>query len=74
MLFFQILSTPVPSISMGLKSETQVKKEKVHSSSTARCGGTWDLDPVDFFLRDFFYWIFFFVGGLVFADWPSPLL
>ena len=51
--FFQILSIPVPSISTGLKSETQVKKEKVHSSSAARCGGTWDLDPVDFFLRDF---------------------
>jgi len=73
MLFFQILSTPVPSISMGLKSETQVKKEKVHSPSEARCGGTWDLDPVDFFLRDFFVG-FFFLGGLVLADWPAPLL
>ena len=60
--FFQILSIPFPSISTGLKSETQVKKEKVHSSTAARCGGTWDLAPVDFFLRDFFCWIFFFGG------------
>ena len=51
--YFQILSIPVPSISTGLKSETQVKKAKVHSSSASRCGGTWDLDPVEFFLRDF---------------------
>ena len=41
----------------------------------ARCGGTWDLHPVDFFLRDFFYyWICFFLGigpcGLV----PPPPL
>ena len=70
--FFQILSSPVPSISTGLKSETQVKKAKVHSSSASRCGGTWDLDPVEFFLRDFFIG-FFFLGGLVLADWSPPL-
>ena len=75
--FFQILSIPVPSISTGLKSETQVKKEKVHSSSAARCGGTWDLDPANFFLRDFFHGFFFswicFFWGLVLADWSLPL-
>ena len=63
--FFQILSIPVPSISTGLKSETQVKKEKVHSSSASRCGRTWDLDPVEFFPRDFFLLLDFFFWG----DW-----
>ena len=42
--------------------------------SAARCGGTWDLDPVDFFLRDFFLLDFLFLGigpcGLV----PPPPL
>ena len=58
----------------NLKSETQVEKEKVHSSSAARCGGTWDLDPVDFFLRDFFYWIFFVWGiGPCRLPHPPPL-
>jgi len=30
----------------------------VHSSSAARRGGTWYLDPDNFFLRDFSSWIF----------------
>ena len=64
----------VPSISTGLKSETQVKKEKVHSSSSARCGGTWDLDPVNFFLRYFFYWIFFWGGDWSLRTGPPPPL
>ena len=34
----------------------------VHSSSAVRCGGTWDLDPVNFFLRDFFSLNFFLLG------------
>jgi len=46
----------------------------VRSSSAARCGGTWDLDPVKFSsFRIFFSWIFFL------RDWslrtgspPSP--
>ena len=72
--FFQILSIPVPSISTGLKSETQVKKAKVHRSSSSRCGGTWELDPVEFFLRDFFLLDFFFLGGLVLADCPPSAI
>ena len=42
--------------------------------SAARCGGTWDLDPVNFFLRDFFIGFVFVLGigpcGLV----PPPPL
>ena len=53
--------TPTQRLSMGLKSETQVL---VHSSSAARCGGTWDLDPVNFFLRDFFFLGFLFFWGI----------
>ena len=40
----------------------------------ARCGGTWDLDPVDFFLRDFFIGFFFFWGiGPCGLTPPPPL-
>ena len=57
---------------MGLKSETQVKKEKVHSSSAARCGGTWDLDRR--LLPPGFFWIFFFGGiGPCGLALPPPL-
>jgi len=45
------------------------KKRK--SLSAARCGGTWDLDPVDLIPSGFFYWIFFF-WGLVLAGWSPP--
>ena len=56
--FFEILS--IPSISTGLKSETQVKKEKVHSSSAARCGelgtSTQSISSSGIFFIGFFFW------------------
>jgi len=56
------------------KPKTKRDPSLVHSSSAARRGGTWDLDPVNFFLRDFFFLDFFFLGigpcGLV----PPPPL
>ena len=45
----------------------------VHSSSAARCGRTWDLDPVNFFLRDFcFLDLFFGDRSLRTGPPPSP--
>ena len=39
----------------------------------ARCGGPWDLDPVNFFLRDFFIGFFFF-GDWSLRTCPLPPL
>jgi len=44
----------------------------VHSSSAARRGGTWDLDPDDFLLRGF-SWIFFNGDWSLRIGPPPPL-
>ena len=55
----------------GSESETRVSSF-VHSSSAARLGETCDLDPDNFFLRDFFSWIFFLGIGPCGPVIPSP--
>ena len=60
-------------VSSESKTRRRYGKSEWTKRESSRRGGTWDLDPVDFFLRDFF------VGFFVFRDWslrtgPSPPL
>ena len=61
---------PHTRLSMGLSLRP---KFFVNSSSAARRGETWDLDPDNFFLRDFFLDFFFLGIGPCRPVPPSPL-
>ena len=54
---------------MGLKSETQVW---YIARARLAVGELWDLDPVDFFLRNFFLLDFFFWGDWSLRTGPPP--